>query len=119
MMEFKQLTHNDLPEAVSQICKDIAAIKRLLSTKETPSQEEKNQSYTLTGILDYIKEKYGLEVSKGTVYNKSSEGKIRAHKFNNRLIFYKSEIDEWIKSELENKTGSDNISIRLHKRGPK
>lgn len=111
------ITFDQLPHAITLIREDIAFIKRILSEKSCKKPTQQDQRLTLNNCLEYVKEVTGIEeISKATIYNKSSQGKIPSHKFNNRLIFYKSEIDNWIESEFLRKPEPSSIGIQLPKK---
>lgn len=113
----EQITFDQLPHVVAEIREDIALIKRILSEKSCKKAPLQDQRLTLNNFVEYVKEATGIEeISKATIYNKSSQGKIPSHKFNNRLIFYKSEVDKWIESEFMSKAESSSIGIQLPKK---
>lgn len=97
------LSFEVLPKAVvTQLCEDIAAIKRHLFEKSSISQSETDQWFDLEELRNYLPDK----PAKATVYGWVHAHLIPCHKGQKKLRFLKSEIDNWLK-EGRKKTTSE------------
>ena len=88
------LTFDLLPKAVTQLCTDMADIKRYLFEESQKPVPEKDQWFDLNGLVAYDPEKR----SKPTFYGYIHEKSIPFHKNSKKITFLKSEIDIWLKS---------------------
>lgn len=86
-------TFDQLPAAVSQLMKEVKEIKRLLNDlKEGSSNKQVSEWMTLDQLVQYDPEKR----KKSTWYKMVSESKVPHHKRGKRLLFLRSEIDQWL-----------------------
>ena len=90
----ENLTFDQLPQAVTYICSELEEMKRLLITISTTPQVEADRWMDLNELVTYDPEKR----SKPTLYGYIRRGDIPFHKKRKKIIFLKSEIDEWIKN---------------------
>lgn len=97
--KIKQITFNELPEAVSQLSQKLDNIERLLQSQQSQPQDE---WMDLDALTQYDPEKR----TKTTFYGYVSRREIPFHKKGKKLTFLKSEIDEWIKTGRK-KTSSE------------
>ncbi|AXE17219.1 DNA-binding protein [Runella rosea] len=99
----KQLTFNELPQAVIQLYDKLESIERLLLQKSQP--EEPDRWFDLSELCAYLPEK----ATKPTVYGWVHSGIIPVHKRGKKLYFLKSEIDLWLK-EGRKKTYAETVA---------
>jgi excisionase family DNA binding protein len=85
-----QLTFEQLPQAVGQLCDRLTTIEQLLldSHKPQPASED---------LLTIAQAAKFLNLSVPTIYSKVSRAEIPVNKRGKRLYFYRSELAEWIK----------------------
>lgn len=85
----ENLTFEKLPQAVSELHDKLSRIEQLLLERQAPENEE--EMFTVAQAAAF------LNLSVGTVYLKVSSREIPVNKRGNRLYFYKSELEEWVK----------------------
>ena len=91
----KEITFNDLPLSVNRINDRLDSIERLLLEKQNGNLDSgQPQWFNLDEVINYDPAKR----TKPTWYSMVSRGQVPYHKSGNRLMFLKSEIDEWLKS---------------------
>ena len=88
------ISFDRLPVAVTKIWDTVNRIETLLTK---PEVSPKPQRFDFNGALDYLN-KSGYTMSKSKQQKLCADGKIPCRKFNNRLVFEKSELDAWIES---------------------
>ena len=107
----ENLTFNELPQAVSDLTREIKAIKELLLSNKSESTPEEDQLLTIqqAGQL--------LNLSVPTLYGYVQRSEIPVSKRGKRLYFSKKELLDWVK-EGRKKTNSEieKEAIRLIKR---
>ena len=102
-MENQEITFEQLPQAVNQLCQDMAFLKKHLLEKNTQQQTaESDRWFDLSELCDYLPDK----PAKATIYAYVSSNAIPCHKGAKKLRFLKSEIDNWLK-QGKKKTASD------------
>ena len=84
------ITYNELPRAVAELNEKV---DRLLAYQEQPS-EEKDRYLTLDQFIDYLPE----NPAPATVYGWVARRIVPFHKEGKRLLFKKSEIDQWLEN---------------------
>ena len=89
-----EITHNNLPEAVTQLRADIGEIKRLLLERGNEHHVEGDHWFDLSALCEYIPDK----PAKATAYGWVHHSLIPFHKKSKKLFFLKSEIDLWLKA---------------------
>src|SRR5690606_5340144 len=93
-MDNQILTHDTLPQGVTQLIKEFSELKRLLIEKqEQPTTEQPEQWLDLNDLIQYDPEKR----TKPTWYSKISRNEVPHYKRGKKVYFLKSEIDEWLK----------------------
>jgi len=109
----EQITFESLPKAVGQILEEMSFIRQFLSKKESIIQPEPHRWFDLNELIEYDPEKR----SKATFYGYIHTRSIPFHKKHKKLIFLKSEIDEWIKNgrRKTNEETSKEASLYLQK----
>ena len=106
----ESINFDRLPIAVSQIRDTVNRIEMMLIKPEKPT---KPQRFDFNGALDYINES-GYVFSKSKMQKVSATGEIPCRKFNNRLVFEKSELDAWIESKTVT-VGNNSPALSLAK----
>jgi len=96
----EQITHNNLPEAVTQLRSDVSDIKRLLLEKSNEPQQEADQLLTIQQAAEL------LNLSVPTLYGYVHRAEIPVCKRSHRLYFSKQELTDWIKAGRK-KTASE------------
>ena len=82
------ITYNELPRAVAELNEKV---DRLLAYQEQ-SPEKQDRYFTLDQIIDYLPER----PAKATVYGWVAKRQVPFNKEGKKLLFRKSEIDEWL-----------------------
>jgi len=86
----KTVTFDQLPKLVSELNEKV---DKLLSLQEQP-EEEPDRFLNLNQLIDYLPEKPARQ----TVYGWVNYRKIPYHKEGKKLLFRKSEIDQWLRN---------------------
>ena len=86
----KTVTFDQLPKLVSELNEKV---DKLLSLQEQP-EEEPDRVLNLNQLIDYLPEKPARQ----TVYGWVNYRKIPYHKEGKKLLFRKSEIDQWLRN---------------------
>src|ERR1044072_2525173 len=87
-----QVTFNNLPEAVTQLCNEVSEIKRLLLQTTREQEPEADQLLTIKQAAEF------LNLSVPTLYGYVHRSEIPVSKKSKRLYFSKQELTEWVKS---------------------
>jgi predicted DNA-binding transcriptional regulator AlpA len=87
-----EITFESLPKAVTQLCEDMAILKRHILEKSIEQPTEADRWFDLNELLNYLPDK----PAKATVYGWVHDGLIPCHKGAKKLRFLKSEIDQWL-----------------------
>ena len=103
LQKFDNITFNELPEAISQLMKDVNELKSLLQTVHD-TKVEPDRWFNIDQLCQYVPDK----PAKQTVYGWVSQHQIPYHKKGKKLQFLKSEIDNWLKA------GQRKIAAELH-----
>lgn len=88
------ITFNELPQAVSQLMKDVNELKTLLQTVHD-TKVEPDRWFNIEELCEYIPDKPARQTVYGWVCNHN----VPYHKKGKKLQFLKSEIDQWLKSD--------------------
>lgn len=84
------ITFEKLPQAVQELSEKM---DKLMALHEQP-EEERDRFMNLNQLIDYLPEK----PARPTVYGWVARRQVPFHKEGKKLIFKKSEIDEWLKN---------------------
>ena len=112
------ITFNEMPQAISTLKDDVQQIKDFILNSN--KQTELKQWFNIEQLCEYLPQ----QPVKSTIYGLVHAGKIPNHKQGKKLIFKKSEIDQWIEShkrknpselEIENKV--DTFLVSKAKKG--
>jgi len=91
----KELSLEQMPSALSQSNEMLENIERIvLKLLNSQQGNEQKQWFSLNEVINYDPAKR----TKPTWYSMVSRGDVPYHKSGNRLMFLKSEIDDWLKS---------------------
>ena len=96
-----ELSFNDVPKAVAHLIGKVEKIETLLNAKQ-PQAEEADQWLNLGDLCRYHPD----HPAKPTVYAWIGQRSIPYHKKGKKLMFLKSEIDNWLK-EGRRKTAAE------------
>ena len=88
------ITFNELPKAVTQLCEDMAFVKRHLLETNNEHQPDPDCWFDLNELCEYLPDK----PAKATVYGWVHNCLIPCHKGQKKLRFLKSEINQWLKT---------------------
>ena len=66
----------------------------------------------LDEAVQFLKEN-GIAATRSAVYNRIHKNAIPHHKFGRRLLFYRSELEEWIRSNTQTPAREDNVAARI------
>ena len=104
-----EITHDNLPKAVSELINKVDRLELLLLEKTAPSQLNEDCWFDLENLCNYLPDK----PTKPTVYNWIHNRSIPSHKGQKKLRFLKSEIDAWLNqgtkrtiAEIKNDVGN-------------
>ncbi len=82
------ITFEQLPEAVSELNNKL---DRLLSLQEQ-SPEDRDRFLEMSQLIEYLPE----QPARATIYGWVAKRQVPFHKEGKKLLFKKSEIDEWL-----------------------
>ncbi len=85
---------NDIPEIMGVLLEKLNRVETLLENKQ-PKELKQDHWFDLDGLIEYDPEKR----SKATFYGYVHRREIPHHKKGKKLLFLKSEIDEWLKKD--------------------
>jgi hypothetical protein len=89
-MNTKQLSYNDLPEAISELHRKVDLLISQLQVKQTDDQDK---LFDLDQLIDYLPE----HPAKQTCYGWVNGRRVPFEKFGQKkLYFRKSAIDQWL-----------------------
>lgn len=97
MKEYKQLTFEQMPEAVCQLLQEINSIKNYL-LNSSPLNNGQNFSKPEKEFLTVEEVSNILDLKKSSIYQLIYQNKIPHYKRGGRLYFDSIEIDEWVRS---------------------
>jgi len=100
---------DDLPREVF-LMKE--TLNRIVSILDRPAVASTPNQFNFDGLLNYLNS-IGLSMSKSKQQKLTASGKIPFSKFNNRLVFNKSEIDEWIRANTIKASEESNATLSL------
>ncbi|GHU60912.1 hypothetical protein FACS1894121_1690 [Bacteroidia bacterium] len=94
-MSTTEMTFNDMPEAMTLLIGMVGNIETMLRT-EQPQAEEADRWFDMEALRDYLPD----HPSRAAIYVWKKERQLPSHKPNKKLMFLKSEIDRWFRSNL-------------------
>ena len=100
-MKTDQLTFNDLPAVVGELCDRIASMENLLTEKLSKQHEAKENTHvpmTVQEACAYLK------MPLSTFYYKVKKDDIPVIKQGKHLYIYRDELDKWLESSRKNPT---------------
>jgi len=92
----KNLTFEDLPQAVFEMCGKLDSIQKILLADRANSTEKTNDHLTIKEAAEY------LHLSVPTLYSHVSRSIIPVAKRGKRLYFSRQELTDWIKTGRKN-----------------
>ena len=98
-MKTDQLTFNDLPAVVGELCDRIASMENLLTEKLSKQHEVKENTHvpmTVQEACAYLK------MPLSTFYYKVKKDDIPVIKQGKHLYIYRDELDKWLESSRKN-----------------
>lgn len=98
----KQLTFEELPQAITLIYEKIENIERLLLQREQDTQLSPSQWLDINELCNYLPDK----PARATIYGWVHKRLIPYHKGGKKLRFLRSDIDNWLQSGKK-KTASE------------
>ncbi len=94
-MALQKITHDNLPEAVTQLTTDVSEIKQLLLERSKQPQTDTDRWLSLQELREYLPG----NPATATIYGWVHERSIPHKKAGKRLIFRLSEIDLWLNAK--------------------
>lgn len=88
-----EISFNDVPQALAHLISKVERIEALLGSEQKALQQEGDQWLNLTDLCKYHPD----HPAKPTVYAWIGQRSIPYHKKGKKLMFLKSEIDNWLK----------------------
>jgi len=104
-----KITFNDIPLAISELISKVDNLEKILLTQIT-SKKEQNKWFSIDELCEYLPGK----PTKAYIYTKVHRREIPHKKVGKRLVFLKSDIDEWLNAQ-NRKTISEIIEETEHK----
>ena len=98
-MKQEELTFNDLPAVVGELCNRIASMENLLTEKLSKQHEVKENTHvprTVQEACAYLK------MPLSTFYYKVKKDDIPVIKQGKHLYIYRDELDKWLESSRKN-----------------
>lgn len=119
-MSKNQITFNDLPETVGELCDRIASIENLLAEKLLGRNEVKENTHvpmTVQEACAYLK------MPLSTFYYKVKKDDIPVIKQGKHLYIYRDELDKWLEASRRNPVPQgfeeeNNSRLVSHRRKP-
>jgi excisionase family DNA binding protein len=93
-MDVKNISFNDLPEAIMFLIGKMETIEQIVKEKEDRSDAPADEWMGLDGLKEYLPDK----PAKATIYGWVSTKQMPYHKGGKKLRFRKSEIDAWLEA---------------------
>lgn len=87
----QNLTHDTLPQGVTQLIKEVSELKSLLIQKQEAPTQQTEEPLTIQQAAAFLK------LSVATIYTKVSKGELPNYKRGKRLYFSKTELLEYLK----------------------
>lgn len=104
-----KISFEALPEVVSYILDNIIEIKKILNNQKGREPTLKKH-LTISEAIQFLG-RQGFIISKSKLYKLTSSQQIPYSKFNNKLVFSESEIQNWIDKNITYSLDNKNKSI--------
>ena len=95
-MSTKELTFNDLPTVVNQLCEQIANLESMMEmhfANAAPKKENTHVPMTREEVCAYLG-----GITKSSFYHKVKYGGLPVVKQGKRLLVYRDDLDKWLES---------------------
>ena len=95
-MSTKELTFNDLPTVVNQLCEQIANLESMMEMHFANAAQKKENTHvpmTRAEVCAYLG-----GITKSSFYHKVKYGGLPVVKQGKRLLVYRDDLDKWLKS---------------------
>jgi excisionase family DNA binding protein len=103
-----KITFDNLPQAIGHLTEQVDELKKLLTRKHIREPTLQNKLSVDRAIA--LMSDHGLTISRSKLYKLTSKQQIPFSKFNNRIVFNKEDLDDWITENTSSKTNFyDNI----------
>ena len=99
-MSTKELTFNDLPTVVNQLCEQIANLESMMEMHFANAAQKKENTHvpmTREEVCAYLG-----GITKSSFYHKVKYGGLPVVKQGKRLLVYRDELDKWLESSRKN-----------------
>jgi len=102
-----QVTHNNLPDAISRLLAKVEGLERKLAAAIAPPPQKP----------DYVTIQEAQEIlrgtlAKGSIYNLKSQGKLAATKVGRKLLFKRSDIEAMLKDGYQPTAAEQDAAIQ-------
>ena len=94
-----------MPQILGKLVEEFSELKTLLTFKTTQESREKKLSMEMA--IKVMAEE-GVEISKSKLYKLTSSKQIPFYRFNQRLVFERSELIDWINEQIKSSNQSNN-----------
>ena len=95
-MSTKELTFNDLPTVVNQLCEQIANLESMMEMHFANAAQKKENTHvpmTREEVCSYLG-----GITKSSFYHKVKYGGLPVVKQGKRLLVYRDDLDKWLES---------------------
>ena len=95
-MSTKELTFNDLPTVVNQLCEQIANLESMMEMHFANAAQKKENTHvpmTREEVCAYLR-----GITKSSFYHKVKYGGLPVVKQGKRLLVYRDDLDKWLES---------------------
>ena len=95
-MSTKELTFNDLPTVVNQLCEQIANLESMMEMHFANAAQKKENTHvpmTREEVCAYLG-----GITKSSLYHKVKYGGLPVVKQGKRLLVYRDDLDKWLES---------------------
>ncbi|OXB18869.1 hypothetical protein B0A80_20425 [Flavobacterium tructae] len=105
MENHQNLSFEKMPQILGKLVEEFSELKTLLTFKTTQESREKKLSMEMA--IKVMAEE-GVEISKSKLYKLTSSKQIPFYRFNQRLVFERSELIDWINEQIKSSNQSNN-----------
>ena len=107
-----QMIADGIAQLVETSLRQVVMSMQLPQLPQQPTQICLPQRFDFKGMLSYVNGQ-GYTLSKSAGQKKAAAGDIPCYKFNNRLVFEKSELDAWLESQTTKTGNKSNTDLML------